>query len=311
MFFSITVLGSNSALPAHGRHPTSQLLNIHDHFFLVDCGEGTQMRLEACKIRHGRIEHIFISHLHGDHFFGLIGLITSYHLNHRERPLTIFCPKGLDEIIHLQLKYSDTHLNYPLHFVHFEPRSGNVLFENDFLQVITLKLTHRIPCAGFVFREKPSSEKNIRPEKINEYHLTVPQIQQAKKGQDIRLADGRIIHNQELTIPVPPPRVYAYCTDTLYDSTIIPFIEGADLLYHEATFEHHLQQRAKETFHSTTIQAAEIALQACVKKLMIGHFSARYRHLDNLLSEARSVFPNTILAEEGKTIDIPRILPST
>ncbi|HXH18464.1 MAG TPA: ribonuclease Z [Chitinophagales bacterium] len=306
MPFEITILGSNSALPAHGRHPTSQILNVHDRLFLIDCGEGTQMLLEKYKIRHGRIEHIFISHLHGDHFFGLIGLITSYHLNHREKPLTIFCPKGLDEIIHLQLKYSDTHLRYPLSFEFFIPQSGAVIFENDFMRVETLKLKHRIPCAGFVFREKLPPEKNIKPEAIDEYHLSIQQIHEIKKGKDLLLPTGKIVKNEELTVKPHRPRVYAYCTDTAYDESIAPYILGADLLYHEATFDKSEEMRAKETFHSTTRQAAMIAKKAQVKKLLLGHFSARYKTLDDLLSEAREVFPHSELAREGSTFVIPR-----
>lgn len=306
MAFEVTILGSNSALPAHGRHPTSQVLHVHDSLYLIDCGEGAQIRLEKYKVKHGKIEEIFISHLHGDHFFGLVGLLTSYHLNHREKPLTIFCPKGLDEIINVQLKYSDTHLRYPLRFEFFEPKNGAVLFENDFLQVETVQLVHRIPCAGFVFREKPSAQKNIKAEAIAKYQLSIPQIQQIKKGHDLALADGSIVKNAELTQKTHHPRSYAYCTDTLYQESIIPHIEGVDLLYHEATFDQSHEARAKETFHSTTKQAALIAEKAKVKKLLIGHFSARYRTLDDLLNETKTFFPNTELALEGKKFEIPR-----
>ncbi len=307
MPFEVTILGSNSALPAHGRHPTSQVLNIHDRLFLIDCGEGTQMLLEKYKVKHGRIDNIFISHLHGDHIFGLIGLLTSYHLNHREKSLTVFCPKGLDEIIHLQLKYSDTHLRYPLHFEFYNQQSGAVIFENDFVKVVTVKLTHRIPCAGFIFREKLFPGKNIKPEAIAAYNLSIQQIQGIKKGQDLELANGKIVKNEELTAKPHPPRSYAYCTDTAYDEAILPYIYEADLLYHEATFDKTEEVRAKETFHSTTLQAAMIAKKAQVKKLLLGHFSARYRVLEDLLREAKEVFPNSELGEEGKTFLIPRL----
>lgn len=306
MAFEVTILGSNSALPAHGRHPTSQVLHVHDHLFLIDCGEGAQIRLEKYKIKHGKIDDIFISHLHGDHFFGLIGLITSYHLNHREKPLTIFCPKGLDEIINVQLKYSDTHLRYPLRFEFFNPKNGALLYENDFMQVETLQLMHRIPCAGFVFREKPSTQKNIKAEAIAQYNLSIPQIQQIKKGQDLALADGSVIKNADLTQKAHHPRSYAYCTDTLYQESIIPYIAGVDLLYHEATFDQSHEARAQETFHCTTKQAALIAQKANVQKLLIGHFSARYKTLDELLSETKAFFPNTELAIEGKKFEIQR-----
>jgi len=304
MAFEVTILGSNSALPAHGRHPTSQVLCMQERLFLIDCGEATQIQLERNKVRYGKIEHVFISHLHGDHFFGLVGLITSFHLNHREKPLTVFCPKGLDEIIQLQLKYSDTQLRYPLQFEFYTPANGKVIFENDTMTVETLKLTHRIPCAGFVFREKPVSGKNINPEAIEQYHLTIQQIQQIKKGEDLTLADGTVVPNEQLTAKPYAPRSYAYCTDTAYEESIIHYIEGADLLYHEATFDQAHEARAKETFHSTTIQAARIAQKSRVKKLLLGHFSARYTNLEELLVEAKTIFPNTELALEGKKFEI-------
>ncbi len=306
MPFEVTIIGSNSALPAHGRHPTSQVLNIQDRIMLIDCGEGTQMRLERQKVKHARIENIFISHLHGDHFFGLIGLLTSYHLHHREKTINIFCPKGLDEIINVQLLHSNTQICYPIKYHFFEPRSGEVILDADFVRVETVKLTHRIPCAGFIFKEKLSPEKNIRPEAIQQYLLSIAQIQDAKKGKDILSGNGETIPNEALTLKPYRPRVYAYCTDTAYDTSIIPYIESADLLYHEATFDKSNVIRATETFHSTTVQAADIALKAKVKKLIIGHFSARYRTLDDLISETREVFPNSDLAEEGKTFTIER-----
>lgn len=306
MAFEITILGSNSAVPAHGRHPTSQVVHHRDQLFLIDCGEGTQIQLDRFKVRVTRIDEIFISHLHGDHFFGLIGLITSFHLNRREKPLTVYCPKGLDEVIRLQLKCSQTDLRFPLHFKFYEPENGQVIFESDTLQVQTLKLNHRIPCAGFIFREKPATEKNIRSEVIEQYDLDIPQIQQIKKGHDLVLPNGTVIKNSELTLKPYHPRTYAYCTDTAPVESILPFISGVDLLYHEATFDQAHEQRAQETFHSTTLQAAGIAKKAEVKKLIIGHFSARYKALDDMLDQAQSVFPNTELATEGKKFEIPR-----
>lgn len=306
MAFEVTILGSNSAIPAHGRHPTAQVLHVRDHLFLLDCGEGTQIQLEKYKARSSRIDHIFISHLHGDHFFGLVGLITSYHLNHREKPLTIFCPKGLDEIIRVQLKYSDTHLRYPLQFEFYEPQNGKVIFENDTMTAETVKLVHRIPCAGFVFREKAAAGKNIKPEAIAHYSLSIQQIQAVKKGSDLTLADGTVVKNEDLTLKPHQPRAYAYCTDTAFEESIIPHIAGVDLLYHEATFDKANGLRAKETFHCTTEQAALIAQKAQVKKLLIGHFSARYKTLEELLSETCAFFPNTELALEGKKFEIPR-----
>lgn len=264
------------------------------------------MLLEHYGVKFSRIDNIFISHLHGDHFFGLIGLLTSYHLNHREKLITVHCPRGLEDIINLQLQLSGTRLRYQLDFNFFTPQSGLVIFENDFLRVETVKMTHRIPCAGFVFREKISAEKNIKPEAIAAYNLSIGQILEIKKGSDLRLAEGRTVKNEELTVKPHPPRTYAYCSDTAYDESIIPYIYGADLLYHEATFDRTQAAKAMETFHSTTEQAAMIAKKASVKKLLLGHFSARYQFLDELLNEARAVFPDSELAVEGRVFSIPR-----
>lgn len=304
MTFEVTILGSNSAIPAHGRHPTSQVINLNENLYLVDCGEGTQILLNKYRIKFHKIDHVFISHLHGDHFFGLIGLITSFHLNHREKPLTIFSPEGIEEIITTQLKFSSTKLCYPLVFKAFIPKMGAIIFENDSVRVETLELKHRIPCAGFVFREKKRKEKNIIKEKIDEFKIPVSQIAEIKSGKDLILADGTIVKNETLTIDAPEPRSYAYCTDTAYNEDMIPFIKEVDLLYHEATFNQARLDRAIETCHSTTIQAATIAKEANARKLIIGHFSARYKNLDDLILETKSVFKNSHLAIEGSSFSI-------
>lgn len=306
MTFEVTILGSNSALPAHGRHPTSQVLNINDKLFLIDCGEGTQILLSKYHVKYNRIDHIFISHLHGDHFFGLIGLITSYHLNHRDKPLTIHCPKGMEEIIYTQLKHSGTKIAYDLIFEYYRPEMGKIIYENQTVTVETLEMRHRIPCAGFLFREKESEESNIIKEKIEEYDIPVEKIAGIKRGDDLILQDGTTIKNKELTLEPPLPRTYAYCTDTAYNEALVPYIRGVNLLYHEATFDQSRKDRAIETFHSTTIDAATIAKKANVDQLIIGHFSARYRSLDKLIAEAQSVFSNTSLALEGASFAIPR-----
>lgn len=305
MTFEVTILGSNSALPAHGRHPTSQVINLNEQLYLIDCGEATQIQLARYKVRVSKIEHIFISHLHGDHYFGLIGLITSYNLLGRTIPLNICGPAGLEEIIKLQLKHSDTQLRFPLIFHHFDPENGKLVFENDQLEVISLEMHHRIPCSGFIFKEKPS-KLNIRPEKITEYELSFDQIKNAKNGQDVKLSDGRVILNSELCLPPGKPRNYAYCTDTLYNEDILPYIKGADLLYHEATFDKSRLVRAHETFHSTSEEAGTIAQKAEVKKLIVGHFSSRYKEpeMQALLEETQSVFPNSELAIEGTTFEL-------
>lgn len=307
MTFEVTILGSNSAIPANGRHPTSQVLNYNERLFLIDCGEGTQMQFNRYKIRSGKIDHIFISHLHGDHFFGLIGLLTSYNLNHRNAPLHVYGPKGIDEIINLQLHYCTRGLDYELVFHIFEAENGALVFEDRTMKVTSLQMVHRIPCSGFLFTEK-FTEYNIRKEKIKEYDIPFEAIGGIKKGNDLHLPDGRTIPNAELTLPLPSPRRYAFCTDTLYNEALVPHLQGVNLLYHEATFDKGRADRALETFHCTSAQAAEIAKLAEAKKLIIGHFSSRYYEpdLDNLLNESRAIFPDTELALEGYTFTVER-----
>lgn len=307
MTFEVTILGSNSAIPANGRHPTSQVLNFNERLFLIDCGEGTQMQFNRYKIRFGKIDNIFISHLHGDHFFGLIGLITSYNLNHRTAPLHIYGPKGIDEIINLQLSYCSRPTDFEVVFHIFEPKNGAVVFEDRNIKVTSLEMMHRIPCSGFVFEEK-FTEYNIKKEKIKEFNIPFEAIGDIKKGADLQLPNGKTIANSELTLPLPVPRKYAFCTDTLYNEPLIPHIQGVNLLYHEATFDKNRAERAKETFHSTSLQAGDIAAKAKVKNLLIGHFSSRYHDadLESLLEEAQSVFPETKLALEGYTFKIER-----
>lgn len=303
MDFSVTILGSNSALPLNGRHPTAQVLSIKEHLLLIDCGEGTQMQMSKYKIRSGKIDYIFISHLHGDHIFGLIGLITSYNLNQRQKPLTIFAPHGLEDIIELQLRYSDTHLHYDLIFEEIEPTNGKIIFNHPDFTVSTLKMHHRIPCCGFVFREKNPLRK-INVTALEQYHVPLEAIPALKQGYDYISPQGDVIPNQVLTNDPLPERSYAFCTDTAYQEDIIPYIEETDLLYHEATFTSDLQQRARETFHSTSAEAAIIAQKARVRKLIIGHFSARYENLEVLLREAIAIFPHTELAEEGAVFQV-------
>ncbi len=307
MTFEVTILGSNSAIPANGRHPTSQVLNFNERLFLIDCGEGTQMQFNRYKIRSGKIDHIFISHLHGDHFFGLIGLITSYNLNHRTAPLHVYGPAGIDQIINLQLQFCSRGLDYELVFHIFEPQNGLVIFEDKNMVVTSLEMKHRIVCSGFIFTEK-FTEFNIRKEKIQEYNIPFEMIGSIKKGADLTLADGRIIPNAELTLPLPKARSYAFCTDTLYNEDLLPYLSGVNLLYHEATFDKARVDRALETFHSTSAQAAQIAQKAQVKKLIIGHFSSRYfeQDLDSLLLEAQEHFVDTALALEGYTFAVER-----
>lgn len=302
MTFEVTILGSNSAIPSHGRHPTAQVVNHNENFFLLDCGEGTQMQLSQYKIKRSKINHIFISHLHGDHYYGLIGLLTSYHLLQRSEPLNIFAPKGLKEIIELNFKYSNTHLLYDLHFLEYQHQSSAIIYESEEIKVTGIGMNHRIPTCGFLFSEKKHPRK-ILPEKLEEYGIPVSSIADLKNGMDIVINEKKI-PNSEITAEPSPIRSYAYCSDTLYNEKIIPVISGVDLLYHEATFMNESAERAAQTFHCTTTQAATIAKKAEVKALLIGHFSAKYIELEPMVEEARAIFPNTELAIEGQKYSV-------
>ncbi|MBL7888326.1 MAG: ribonuclease Z [Bacteroidia bacterium] len=297
--FELTILGCSSATPTSKRNPTAQLLNIAERFFLIDCGEATQIQLRRYKLKFQRINHVFISHLHGDHYLGLLGLLSSMHLLGRTAELHLYCPAELQEIIEVQYKHSETRLNYQLIYHHHAYQNDVVLFEDEKVVVTSIVLNHRIPCCGFKFTEKPLLA-NISKDTIAYYNIPVEQILPIKKGADLQLADGSIIPNAKLVVNKQEPRSYAYCSDTCYDETIIPYIKDVSLLYHEATFLHEKLERAKETHHTTALQAGQIAQKASVKKLMIGHYSARYKDLQPLLDEAKSAFENTVLAIEGE-----------
>lgn len=301
--FELTILGCSSATPTSSRNPTAQLLNIAERFFLIDCGEATQIQLRKYKIKFQKINHIFISHLHGDHFFGLMGLLSSTHLLGRTNELHLYCPPELQEIIEVQFKHSQTYLKYKIEYHPHRYIANDLLFEDNKVEVRTILLNHRIPCCGFIFKEKPLLA-NISKETIKEYNIPVEQILPIKNGADFINSEGKLIPNSELVSNRLNPRSYAYCSDTCYDERIIETIKGVNLLYHEATFMNDMQDRAKETFHSTTIQAATIAQKADVRQLMIGHYSARYKDLQPLLEEAQSVFKNTLLAEEGQNTQV-------
>ncbi|MBC8046383.1 MAG: ribonuclease Z [Fimbriimonadaceae bacterium] len=306
MSFSITIIGSNSAIPAHGRHPSSQLVTIQDKHYLIDCGEGTQMRLHELNIRASRINHIFISHLHGDHYFGLIGLISTYHLLKRIRPLHIYAPKELLSIIQLQLQAGQTNLCYEIIFCPLDPHKSERILENDDITVDTILLKHRIDCLGFLFKEKKRERKVIK-EKMDAYELSFDLVPELKKGFDITdPKTGNIIPNKELTTDPLRARSYAYCSDTAYNENMLSAIYGVDLMYHDCTFDDAAQLRAEETYHSTTKQAAQIAKLSQAKQLLIGHFSSKYENLNSLLLEAKEVFENTLLAIEGKIYSIER-----
>jgi ribonuclease Z len=303
MKFEVTILGSSSATPIFNRNPTAQVLNINEKLYLVDCAEGTQQQMLRFDIKASRIDYIFISHLHGDHYLGLVGLMSSMHLNGRTKALQIFCPEPLKEIIELQLKYSETTLHYSIEYVFTSTDVGKVILDNQDIIVETIPLDHRIPCTGFLFKQKKRLRKLIK-DRIEELEIPVQYFTALKKGKDYEAADGTLYKNDTLTTDSEQPKSYAYCSDTLYNPKYFKQIEGASLLYHEATFLNDMLDRANQTHHTTALQAAEVAVITKAEKLIIGHFSARYKTLNELLDEAQSVFPLTELAVEGKTFII-------
>lgn len=303
MTFEVTILGSNAAVPAFGRHPSAQVLNVNEKCYLIDCGEGTQIRMNDHHIRRHRINQIFISHLHGDHIFGLIGLLTSYSLGQRTEQMDIFGPAGIQELLDVQLKYSQSHLTYPLNVHVVDPTQSALIFSDKNVTVTTIPLDHRIPACGYLFREKERL-LNVIPEKLIEYGINFKQINEIKQGANGINAAGETFENDLLTLPPYIPRSFAYCSDTAYKPAIIPLLEEIDLLYHEATFADDKAANAITTKHSTAKQAAMIARDAAVQNLLIGHFSSRYHDLNVLLNEAKTVFANTQLALEGVTFSV-------
>jgi len=306
MPFKLTILGCNSAVPTVERHPTAQLLNANERFFLIDCGEGTQVRLKEYQLNFQRINHIFISHLHGDHYFGLIGLLSSMHLLGRNKDLHIYAHQELKAIIDLQLSASNTELNYPLFFHPIPEANEQVLYEDEKISICNVILHHTIKCSGFIFREKKSKRKIIK-EKIEEYNIPFDKYNGIKEGADWIADTGEIIKNNEMTIKNTLAHSFAFCTDTIYNEALIEKIKEIDLLYHEATFKKDSAVRAKQTGHSTTYEAASIAKNSSVKNLLIGHFSQRYKNVDELLIEAKDTFKNTYLAESGLVLDFNKL----
>ena len=304
MTFALTVLGVNSATPAHGRFPTSQYLQIQNHHFLIDCGEGAQMRMGDFDVPRHKIEHIFISHLHGDHIFGLPGLLFSFALNDRKKALHLHAPTGLEEMVSAQLLPSGE-LPYPLHFHELDTTAERLVLENDQLTVHSFPLRHRVPTCGFLFREKPF-ERNIRPEKITELGLSIDQIKAIKNGEDLVLGNGQAVPNNELILPAWQPRSYAFVSDTIFDLTLTPHIKGVNLLYHETTFCEAEKENAALTMHSTAKQAAQVAKAALVGCLITGHYSSRYKDLQPVLDEASAIFPETKLGLEGHVYAVER-----
>jgi len=304
MSLELTILGCHSATPRVNAHPTAQLLKIKNHHFLIDCGEGTQVQMRKYKISFAKVKHIFISHLHGDHFFGLIGLISTFGLLNREKELHIYGPVGLQKIIQLQLETSKSRSSFPLIFHELKSTKSELIYEDKKVRVLTIPLKHRVYTNGFLFTEKP----NLRKLDIRNV-ASYPEIERCdyhnlKKGKDYICKDGSVIKNEKLTMAPPKPLSFAYCSDTSYHPAIVPLIKNVDMLYHESTFLTDREELAIKTGHSTALQAAKIAASAQVKILLLGHYSNRYRVLSAFQKEAQKVFQHTLLAVEGITIEV-------
>ena len=298
----LTILGCYAATPRTITNPTAQVLEIKNRMFLIDCGEGTQVQLRKNKIKFSKINHIFISHLHGDHFFGLVGLISTFMLLNRESDLHIYGPKGIKEIILLQLRYGNSFTGYNLFFHELQSKESVVLFEDEKVIVKTIPLNHRIYTNGFLFQEK-NKERKLNIDKIQNLEIDVVYYQKIKYGGDITLANGQVIPNSTITFEPEHEKTYAFCSDTVYDEQLIPFIEGVDVLYHESTFLEKEMHLAEKTKHSTAKQAATMALKANVKQLVLGHFSTRYESINIFKEEAETIFPNVFLADDGKEFE--------
>ena len=298
---SVTILGNNSAVPAFNRHPTSQVVTQDGTNYLVDCGEGTQIQMIKYKIRRGKISHIFISHLHGDHYFGLVGLLNTFNLLSHQQELHVYGPAPLQQIIEMQLKVADTAMCYPLHFQTLT--KNEVLVDNDKIKISCFRTNHRIETYGFSFHEKDGKRK-LLIEKVRKLQIPVSFYGSLQQGKDYITPKGKTILNSEVTSDPERGKRYAFCADTKYDESLIEYIYGSDMIYHETTYLDNMRDKAGDRFHSTTKQAAEIARKAMVNKLLIGHFSSKYAVLDQFLSEAREVFPNTELALEGNTYEM-------
>lgn len=299
----LTILGCNSATPRINTNPTAQVLEICNHIFLIDCGEGTQVQLRKNKIKFSRIKHIFISHLHGDHYFGLVGLISTFRLLTREADLHIYAPKGLKEVITLHMKLSGSWTNYKLIFHELVSKKSEIIFEDDKVEVYTIPLDHRIYTNGFLFKEK-EKERKLNIGKVEYAKIDVAYYRKLKQGFDVENEEGKLIKNQDVTSSGPKPKSYAFCSDTAYNEDIIPIIKEVDVLYHESTFLEKHSKLALSTKHSTAKQAARIAKQAKVKTLILGHYSTRYDNVNDFKEEALEVFNNIELADDGKTFMI-------
>lgn len=298
--FAVTILGNNSAIPTLDRHPTAQIVTCDEQLLLVDCGEGTQIQIAQYRIKRSKIRYILISHLHGDHYFGLIGLLNTLNLMGRTDPLSVYAPPELEQIIQLQLDCSGTLLKYELTFIPLLPGYSGVILEDKDLQVSCFPTQHRISCFGFSILQQKKKRKLI-PEQARAYEIPAAYYSKLQDGADYTRKNGTIVKNDWVTLPPVKGKRYVYCADTIYDPNLLPWLKDADVMYHETTYLHDLEERAAERFHSTTVQAASLAAAAGVKKLLIGHFSSKYTELQPFLDETRPVFPETDIAEEGVT----------
>ncbi|MDR5591996.1 ribonuclease Z [Christiangramia sp. SM2212] len=297
----VTILGCYAATPRSFTNPTSQVLEINNHLFLIDCGEGTQVQLRRNKIKFSKIKHIFISHLHGDHFYGLVGLVSTFRLLNRDNELHIYGPKGIKEIITLQLKLANSWTNFPLIFHELTSKEPELLFEDSKVSVSTLPLKHRVYTNGFLFKEKEGDRK-LLIDKAEEYNIDYTLFKSLKKGKDVVSEDGKLIPNYLVTADPPPAKSYAFCSDTVYDPELVPLIKDVTVLYHESTFLEDQADLAFPTKHSTAKQAASIANAANVEKLIMGHYSTRYTNIELFRTEASEIFSDIILADDGKEI---------
>ncbi|HLT52887.1 MAG TPA: ribonuclease Z [Flavobacteriaceae bacterium] len=298
----LTILGCYSATPQINTHPTAQVLEIKNHTFLIDCGEGTQVQLRKYKIKFNRIKHIFISHLHGDHVFGLVGLISTFRLLTRETDLHIYGPKGIKELVTLQMKLADSWTNYKLIFHEQESKESRLIFENEKIEVFTIPLDHRVYTNGYLFKEKPG-ERKLDMNAVLNADIDVAFYRKLKQGNDVENNKGQLIKNETVTKSPMKPKSYAFCSDTAYTETILPIINKVDVLYHESTFLEQNKELAKPTKHSTAKEAGRIAKKAEVGTLVLGHYSTRYNNLEAFRKEAKTEFNNVLLAEDGKVFN--------
>lgn len=303
MSFEVTILGSGAALPTSRRNPTSQYVVCNDRHILIDCGEGTQMQIRRFGVKFQRIQHILISHLHGDHYFGLVGLISTMRLLGRDKDLTIYGPSQLEDIIRSQLEAGETQLDFDIRFVKIDGDRSELVYEDNLIEIHTFPLKHGIPTNGYIIKEK-EGERKLLSEKIKGSGLLFEHMHRLKRGEDILTDDGKYFRNADYTADPKPTRSYAFCSDTLYWERVADSVKGVDLLYHEATFTEKDIERARATYHSTARQAAEIAKRAGARQLIMGHLSARYDQVEVHIQEAKAVFPESTVVEDGSVFTL-------